>query len=57
MQSMCETGEFTIKGKIIYAIKANLIYYGTLLLIFGIIIIYLLADGVLNKTNFVVKKY
>jgi len=54
--NFCFLGEFSIKGKIRYAIKANLIYYGTLLIIFGIIIIYLLADKVLTSTNFMVKQ-
>ena len=55
MQSLSETGEFSLKGKMKYAIKVNLIYYGTLLLIFLVIIIYLIADGVLNRKNFMVK--
>lgn len=49
-------GEFSIKGKMRYAIKANLIYYGTLLVIFAAIIIYLLADGVLTPANFMVNE-
>ncbi len=49
-------GEFSIKGKIRYAIKANLIYYGTLLIIFLIIIIYMLINGYLRASNFMVKK-
>ncbi|CAF0997675.1 unnamed protein product [Rotaria sordida] len=52
MQSFCETGEFSIKGKIKYAIKANLIYYGTLLFIFIILIIYVATKVPLNSSNF-----
>ncbi|CAF4880746.1 unnamed protein product, partial [Rotaria sp. Silwood1] len=52
MQSFCETGEFSIKGKIQYAIKANLIFYGTLLLIFIILIIYVATKVTLNSSNF-----
>jgi hypothetical protein len=54
MQSFSETGEFSIKGKIRYAIKANLIYYGTLVIIFLIIIIYMLVNGYLRTSNFMV---
>ena len=54
MQSWSETGEFSIKGKIRYAIKANLIYYGTLIIIFLIIIIYMLVKGYLKTSNFMV---
>ncbi|CAF3744812.1 unnamed protein product [Rotaria socialis] len=52
MQSFCETGEFSIKGKIRYAIKANLIFYGTLLLIFVILVIYVATKVKLNSSNF-----
>jgi len=49
-------GEFHIRGKIRYTIKANLIYYGTLLLIFVVLIIYVATKVKLNSLNFTVKK-
>ena len=49
-------GEFYWKGKIRYALKSNLIYYGTLLLIFGILIIYVAIDYKLDASNFKVNK-
>jgi hypothetical protein len=56
MQSFCETGEFYIKGKILYAIKANLIYYGSVLIIFTILVIYVATKVQLNSSNFMVIK-
>ncbi|CAF0873038.1 unnamed protein product [Rotaria sp. Silwood1] len=52
MQSICQTGEFYLKGKIRYALRSNLIYYGTLLLIFGILVIYVAINYNLNASNF-----
>ncbi|UJR07691.1 hypothetical protein I4U23_011976 [Adineta vaga] len=52
MQSFRETGEFSIKGKIRYAIKANLIFYGTLLLIFVILVIYVATKVKMTSSNF-----
>jgi hypothetical protein len=49
-------GEFYIRGKIRYAIKANLIYYGTVLLIFVVLVIYVATKVQLNSSNFTVKK-
>ena len=48
-------GEFSIKGKIRYAIKANLIFYGTLVLIFVVLIIYVATKYTLTSASFVVK--
>lgn len=48
-------GEFSLKGKIRYAIKMNLIFYGSLLLIFVIIIIYVAAKGGFAQGGFAVK--
>jgi len=48
-------GEFHIRGKIRYTIKTNLIYYGTLLLIFVVLIIYVATKVQLNSSNFTVK--
>ncbi len=55
MQSFSDTGEFHIRGKIRYAIKANLIYYGTLLIIFIILIIYVATKVKLTSSSFTVK--
>jgi LMBR1-like membrane protein len=41
MQSYTKAGEFSILGKMKYALIVNAIYYGTYLLIFGICLIYL----------------
>jgi hypothetical protein len=45
-------GEFYWRGKIRYALRTNLIYYGTLLLIFGILVIYVAINYNLNASNF-----
>ncbi|CAF1105502.1 unnamed protein product [Adineta steineri] len=52
MQSFCETGEFSIKGKIRYAIKANLIFYGVLTLLFVVLIIYVATKVSLTWSYF-----
>ncbi|CAF1481507.1 unnamed protein product, partial [Adineta ricciae] len=52
MQSFRETGEFSIKGKIRYAIKANLIFYGTLLLIFIVLVIYVATKVTMDSSSF-----
>ncbi|CAF2502794.1 unnamed protein product [Rotaria sp. Silwood2] len=52
MQSICQTGEFYLKGKIRYALRSNLFYYGTLLLIFGILVIYVAINYNLDASNF-----
>ncbi|CAF4406042.1 unnamed protein product, partial [Adineta steineri] len=52
MQSICQTGEFYWKGKIRFALRSNLIYYGTLLLIFGILVIYVAVNYNLSASNF-----
>ncbi|CAM4921388.1 unnamed protein product [Rotaria socialis] len=52
MQSICQTGEFYLKGKIRYALRSNLFYYGTLLLIFGVLVIYVAINYNLNASNF-----
>ena len=44
MQSYSKAGEFTILGKMKYALIANAIYYGTYLLIFGICLIYVASQ-------------
>lgn len=41
MQSYAKAGEFTVLGKLKYALIANAIYYGTYLLVFAICLIYL----------------
>ncbi|CAF1288692.1 unnamed protein product [Didymodactylos carnosus] len=51
MQSICQTGEFSVKGKIKYALISNLIYYGSLLLIFGILVIYVAVNYHLDAPN------
>ena len=48
-------GEFYWKGKIRYALRSNLLYYGTLLLIFGVLVIYMAINYGLNASNFKVK--
>ncbi len=48
-------GEFYWKGKIRYAFRSNLIYYGTLLLIFGVLVIYVAVNYNLNALNFKVR--
>ena len=40
MQSYAKAGEFSVLGKLKYALIANAIYYGTYLLIFGSCLIY-----------------
>ncbi|UJR38477.1 hypothetical protein I4U23_031145 [Adineta vaga] len=52
MQSVCQTGEFYWRGKIRYALRSNLIYYGTLLLIFGVLVIYVAIYYNLTASNF-----
>ncbi|CAF1481913.1 unnamed protein product, partial [Adineta ricciae] len=52
MQSFRETGEFSIKGKIRYTIKANLIFYGTLLLLFIILVIYVATKVTMDSSSF-----
>jgi hypothetical protein len=52
MQSICQTGEFYLKGKIRYAFRSNLFYYGSLLLIFGVLVIYVAINYNLNASNF-----
>jgi len=52
MQSICQTGEFFWRGKVRYALRTNMIYYGTLLLIFGILVIYVAINYNLNAANF-----
>ncbi|CAF3262897.1 unnamed protein product [Rotaria socialis] len=52
MQSICQTGEFYLKGKIRYALRSNFIYYETLLLIFGILVTYMAVNYKLNASNF-----
>lgn len=42
MQYYVKSGEFTLKEKLMNAIKKNTLYYSTLLLIVTILIIYLL---------------
>ncbi len=46
------SGEFYLKGKIRYAFRSNLIYYGTLLLIFGVLVIYVAVNYNLTASNF-----
>lgn len=47
MQSFIKAGDFTIKGKLKAAVIDNAIYYGSYLLICGILLIYLaLKPGV-----------
>ncbi|GAU93072.1 LMBR1-3 [Ramazzottius varieornatus] len=41
MQSYAMAGEFSVGGKLLASLKRNAIYYGTYLLIFGILLIYL----------------
>jgi LMBR1-like membrane protein len=41
MQSYSKAGEFSVLGKMKYALIANAIYYGTYLLIFGVCLIYI----------------
>jgi hypothetical protein len=48
-------GEFYLKGKIRYAFRSNLFYYGTLLLIFGVLVIYVAVNYNLDASNFKVK--
>ncbi len=48
-------GEFYWKGKVRYALRSNLFYYGTLLLIFGVLVIYVAINYKLNASNFKVK--
>lgn len=43
MVSFCYSGEFTIRGKLKAALYTNAIYYGTFLLIFIPLVIYVLA--------------
>lgn len=46
MQSYCKAGEFTAIGKIKFALFENAIYYGSYLLILGVLLIYIAAKGV-----------
>ena len=48
MQSYAKAGEFTILGKMKYALITNAIYYGTYLLIFGVCLIYVAAKPELH---------
>jgi len=52
MQSFCQTGEFYWRGKIRYALRSNLIYYGTLLLVFGILVIYVAINYKFDAASF-----
>lgn len=40
MQAFSQSGEFTLKGKMRYALIANAIYYGSYLAVFGVLLIY-----------------
>ncbi|CAF1331510.1 unnamed protein product [Adineta ricciae] len=52
MQAVCQTGEFYWRGKIRYALRSNLFYYGTLLLLFGVLVIYVAINYHLTASNF-----
>ncbi|XP_055342802.1 LOW QUALITY PROTEIN: G-protein coupled receptor-associated protein LMBRD2-like [Paramacrobiotus metropolitanus] len=43
MQSYAMAGEFSVLGKLLTSLKRNAIYYGTYLLIFGLLLIYVAA--------------
>lgn len=45
MQSYSTAGDFTVAGKIKTALIENAIYYGSYLLIFGVILIYVVAKA------------
>lgn len=53
MQSFCQSGEFSLTGKIRGALISNAIYYGSYLAIFGFLLIYVAIehniDGYQNK--------
>jgi len=48
MQSYAKAGEFTILGKMKYALITNAIYYGTYVLIFCVCLIYVVAKPELH---------
>ena len=50
MQSYAMAGEFSVGGKLLSSLKRNAIYYGTYLLIFGILLIYLAAKPEVHLT-------
>jgi len=53
MQSYAIAGEFTVLGKMKYALITNAIYYGTYLLIFGICLIYVAVKPELHFDAYV----
>lgn len=52
IEQFCILGEFFWRGKVRFALRTNMIYYGTLLLIFGILVIYVAVNYNLNAANF-----
>ena len=52
MQSYAMAGEFSVGGKLLASLKRNAIYYGTYLLIFGILLIYLATKPGVHLTGY-----
>ncbi|OQV19608.1 LMBR1 domain-containing protein 2 [Hypsibius exemplaris] len=48
MQSYALAGEFSVGGKLLASLKRNAIYYGTYLLVFGVLLIYVAAKPELH---------
>ncbi|KAH6919676.1 hypothetical protein HPB50_029336 [Hyalomma asiaticum] len=48
MQSYSTAGEFTVAGKLRRALIENAIYYGSYLLIFGVLLVYLALQPGMN---------
>ena len=48
IQSYVMAAQFTIRGKLFQMLKENAIWYGSFLVIFGILFIYIIAKGLLE---------
>ena len=57
MQSYSQAGDFTVLGKLRSAIIDNAIYYGSYLLIFGILLVYIAASPDLQLDGQVILFY